>query len=317
MKNTNNDYAELNHWPVVAASQVCHHFEDEAPGGRTRRDAWAGRKGRNMAKLLQHILVNINEDRALGRLNALPDIEWRALRPDGEIDGFLADQTIAEEWPVAEARHAQLTRTADGAPTRGGVNPGDQRTIFTLVRALKPRRVLEVGTHLGYSTLHICQALQLNGCGALTTVDILDVNDPDDAPWTRAKALGSPRQSIAALGYDDHVSFVQSDSIEFLRTTEKTFDFVFLDGDHAAPQVYEELQLLQRVMEPGATLLLHDYFPNGRGLWKGSLPNTGPWKAVQRLRREGAPINVRPLGALPWPTKMGTNLTSLAVATRG
>ena len=268
-----------------------------------------------MAKLLQHILVNINENLALNRLDLQPDIEWSSTTSGENVRERLADPAIAEEWLVADQRHKQLTRTADGAPTSGGVNPGDQRAIFTLVRSLKPRKVLEVGTHLGYSTLHIAQALQLNGHGELTTVDILDVNDPHQAPWTRAKALGSPAQAIAALGFADHVTFVQSDSVEFLKTTNQTFDFIFLDGDHAAPKVYQELQLLQRVMEPGATVLLHDYFPNGRALWKGSLPNTGPWKAAQRLRKEGAPIDVVPLGALAWPTKLGTHMTSLAVMT--
>jgi hypothetical protein len=34
---------------------------------------------------------------------------------------------------------------------------------------------------------------------------------------------------------------------------------------------------------------------------------------VSRLRHAGAPIEVIPIGPLPWPTKLGSNLTSLAV----
>lgn len=39
----------------------------------------------------------------------------------------------------------------------------------------------------------------------------------------------------------------------------------------------------------------------------------GPFLAVRRLLREGWPIVVRPLGELPWPTKLGRNVTSLAL----
>jgi hypothetical protein len=38
---------------------------------------------------------------------------------------------------------------------------------------------------------------------------------------------------------------------------------------------------------------------------------------MQRIRRECPAITVVPLGELPWPTKQGMNVTSLAVVARG
>jgi hypothetical protein len=42
----------------------------------------------------------------------------------------------------------------------------------------------------------------------------------------------------------------------------------------------------------------------------------GLYLAVARLRSEGVGIGVLPLGELPWPTKAGSHLTSLALAGR-
>ncbi|MBI3796762.1 MAG: hypothetical protein HY268_07320 [Deltaproteobacteria bacterium] len=38
----------------------------------------------------------------------------------------------------------------------GGVNPGDRRAIYHIIRKFKPSAVLEIGTHIGASTVHIC-----------------------------------------------------------------------------------------------------------------------------------------------------------------
>jgi hypothetical protein len=38
--------------------------------------------------------------------------------------------------------------------------------------------------------------------------------------------------------------------------------------------------------------------------------------AVRRLRQAGWPLEVLPLGDLPWPTKLGTTRTSLALLGR-
>jgi predicted O-methyltransferase YrrM len=52
--------------------------------------------------------------------------------------------------------------------------------------ALNPRKVLEVGTHIGASTIYIAAALKrLNEGGKLTTVDIIDVNHPEQGSWKK------------------------------------------------------------------------------------------------------------------------------------
>ena len=96
----------------------------------------------------------------------------------------LADPALDTEWPpvAAELERFAITTSA------GGVNPGDRRALYYLIRGFRPARVLEVGTHIGASTVHIAAALRANGGsagsgGTLTTVDITDVNDPTTRPW--------------------------------------------------------------------------------------------------------------------------------------
>jgi len=62
--------------------------------------------------------------------------------------------------------------------------------------------------------------------------------------------------------------------------------------------------------------VLHDYFPGGRPLWTGQRPSLGVDLTINRLVAEGAGVRSVPLGDLPWPTKLGTHTTSLAVLSR-
>jgi len=233
----------------------------------------------------------------------------------------LAAPAVDAEWPaVAEEIGAfQITTSA------GGVNPGDRRALYYLIRALRPARVLEVGTHIGASTVHIAAALRANSLGAggdagatgtLTTVDIQDVNDPVTRPWIRYGSTHAPAEMIARMGLKDGVRFVAQPSLAFLSARGEPFDLIFLDGDHSAATVYREVPAALRRLRPGGLVLLHDYFPNGEPLWQGEPAIAGPWLGVDRLRREGAKLEVLPLGDLPWPTKLGANVTSLALVSR-
>ena len=67
---------------------------------------------------------------------------------------------------------------------------------------------------------------------------------------------------------------------------------------------------------PGGFILLHDFFPGLQPLWPDGKVIDGPQRAVRGLQRAGWPLEVLPLGDLPWPTKLGTSKTSLALLGR-
>jgi len=203
----------------------------------------------------------------------------------------------------------------------GGINPGDRRAVFYLTAVLSPSAVLEIGTHIGASTLCIAEAMgqsqidtAYNRC--FITVDCVDVNSATVRPWLSYGSVSSPAQMIATLGLSDFVRFVTQDSIEFMRSCPQKFDLIFLDGSHDASVVYQEIVSSLPLLHPNGLILLHDYFPGLKPLWPRGYMIPGPALAVQRLRREGMPVATLPLGELPWQTKHGSNRTSLALLTR-
>lgn len=150
----------------------------------------------------------------------------------------------------------------------------------------------------------------------LVTVDVQDVNSATRRPWLDYGASHSAAEMVAALRFAPSVEFVTSASLDYLRGTQRRFDFVFLDGDHGAATVYKEVPAVLGALNPGGVVLLHDYFPGGRPLWKGEPAIPGPYLAIKRLQAEGLPVEAVPLGALPWPTKLGSTTTTLALLLR-
>jgi predicted O-methyltransferase YrrM len=199
------------------------------------------------------------------------------------------------------------------------INPGDRQAIYYLVRHLRPRSVLEIGTHLGASTVHIAAALRKvqeenpEQMHQITTVDISDVNDQATSPWLKYGSPHSPAELAQRLGLEDRITFVTCKSLDYFATCSDEYDLIFLDGDHAAHTIYREIPAALVRLRRGGVILLHDYFPALQPLWPGRTIIQGPWLATERLRSEGAQFTVIPLGALPWPTKHGSRTTSLAL----
>jgi predicted O-methyltransferase YrrM len=228
---------------------------------------------------------------------------------------ILALEHLRDEWKSVEAKMASL-QISDKAV---GVNPGDRRALFYLLRSLRSASVLEIGTATGASTVHAAAALMLNHAEdrqrshRLTTVDVLDVNDPQSKPWVTHGLPYSPKEMVAKVGATDSVTFVVDSSLHYLSTCRDSYDFIFLDGDHAAKTVYEEIPRALRVLKQGGLIVLHDYFPDLRPLWSDGSVIPGPWLATERLRNEGVTLAVVPLGELPWRTKLESHATSLAM----
>jgi cephalosporin hydroxylase len=167
----------------------------------------------------------------------------RAITGANLADAFSPHGPITAEWSEVSSQIDRIILIED--MTTAGVNPGDRRAIHYLVRALRPNRVLEIGTNVGASTIHIAAAMKRNnedtkGECTLVTLDIVDVNDAADAYWKRAGLARSPRDNIACLGVAACVEVITAESLSYFDYHAEQFEFVFLDGDHAASTVYQE-----------------------------------------------------------------------------
>lgn len=119
------------------------------------------------------------------------------------IGGFNADATKST-WPI------------------GSLWEVEGKTLYALVRALKPRRLLEFGTMHGCSAVHMATALQKNANGG--TLVCVDFN-----------------MDLAAhllTHFPDTISLVQMPFEEFVaEPTDAQFDFVYEDSIHSTEQV--------------------------------------------------------------------------------
>jgi predicted O-methyltransferase YrrM len=239
-----------------------------------------------------------------------------ALTPE-DIAKIFNSEDIERRWNAWAPRLSELCQV-DRAKT-GAVNPGDRRALFYLVCGFRPRNVLEIGTHVGASTVHIAAALaddpRPERC-RLVTIDIEDANDSVGSVWRKAGLPMSPRQMIEGLHASISAEFVIARSAEFFERWKDKFDLIFLDGDHSADTVLDELITAPNSINQDGLIVLHDFFPDGRPLWSDGAVVPGPFAATERLRSSGGRVNVMPLGRLPWPTKLNSNVTSLAVVAR-
>ena len=274
--------------------------------------------GRMMPSLLRTTILIRKETKALGSLPRLQcDTDSLRCKSALSLHDVFNSSDIHRMWG-----HSQKATDTFSIPDgTGGVNPGDRRALYYLISALKPASVLEIGTHIGASTLHIASALYMSQIqdgksAGLTTVDIKDVNDPVTKPWLRYGATASPSGMLNKLDYGGFVTFVVDGFLRYAASCEQRFDLVFLDGDHAAKAVYQDIPAALRLLNPHGIVLLHDYFPGMKPLWSNGSVIPGPFLATERLAQEGAKLMVLPLGSLPWTTKLQSNVTSLALLLR-
>ena len=230
---------------------------------------------------------------------------------------FISEHTSLKSWLIKDLLNNKIIIKKFNIPElSGGINKGDQRAFYYLIKHYMPEHILEIGTHLGCSTLAAALALNHNNKSRITTIDIKNVNDTKLKPWIDYGSKFSPMEMIKKIGCYERVKFLVRSSLTFMANCEEKFDLIFLDGDHSAHTVYQELPLALKLLNPKGIILLHDYFPGGQPLWGNNPPDKGPYMALERIKKENKSIQVIPLGNLPWETKFNSSVTSLAIVSK-
>lgn len=113
-----------------------------------------------------------------------------------------------------------------------------------LVKLMRARRVLELGTGYGYTTLWLALALAETG-GTITTVEIA----PDRVELAK--------KHVAELGLSHRVRFHQGDAHAIVPTLEGPFDIAYLDADKGGQVDYFN-KLFPAKLPPGSLLIAHN-----------------------------------------------------------
>ena len=116
-------------------------------------------------------------------------------------------------------------------------------------RMVRPRRILEIGTFTGYST--ICLAKGLTADGIIYTLDINEELEPFFTPY------------FIRSGLSEKIKFISGSGLDTIPGIREEFDLVFIDADKMNYANYYDL-VIDKVKSGG-------YILSDNVLWSGKV----------------------------------------------
>ncbi len=203
---------------------------------------------------------------------------------DERIRRVLAD--YEERFDREEALIPGLPREEFMAQRDGfllAVGPGIGELLNVLVRELRPRVVLEVGTSYGYSTIWLAEAVRKVGA-RLVSMEIA----PEKVEFARAR--------LADAGLAGQVEFMVGDARDAIRQLDTDVDFVLMD-------LWKEFywpcfELLMPKLPPGAlvvadNMLSPPHFVEDAKRYREAVAATGEFDTVLLPAGDGLALSIR------------------------
>jgi predicted O-methyltransferase YrrM len=186
-----------------------------------------------------------------------------------DVDAFL-DRTVVGDDPALSA--AREASDAAGLP-QIAVSTQQGKFLSLLAAAIKARRILEIGTLGGFSTIWLAR-----GAGADGQVTTLEY-EPKHAEVARA--------NIDRAGLGERVKVVVGPALETLPTvTDGPFDLVFIDADKENNAGYLEWAI--RLTRPGSVIVVDNV------IREGAILSSDPDDVVRGTRRALELMGERP-----------------------
>ena len=135
------------------------------------------------------------------------------------------------------------------------------RRLLEMVQALKPRRIMEIGT-ANVGTLFLWTRVAAPDA-TLVSLDLPGGDFGGGYPaWKRKlyESFALPGQSIQLLQADSH----HPSSLEQVKKIigGEPLDFLLIDGDHSAEGVRQDFSMYAPLVRPGGLVAFHDITPH-------------------------------------------------------
>lgn len=122
-----------------------------------------------------------------------------------------------------------------------------QSFIKMFLAVNRPKRILEVGTAIGFSTLLMCEY-------GREDLQIVTIENYD-------KRIPIARENFRRAGREDQITLLEGDAGELLKTLEGPFDMIFMDA--AKGQYIHWLPDIRRLMAKGSVLISDNVLQEG------------------------------------------------------
>lgn len=160
--------------------------------------------------------------------------------------------------------------------------------LYGLVRSMKPKVCVEIGSARGKSACFIGMALKDNGFGKLYAID-----PHCKTAWNDFDSVDTypiMKRNLQYLQIENQVYIIRDYSENVARWWNLPIDLLFIDGDHSYEGVKKDFELFHRFVSPFGLIIFHDT------LWD-LMPNHPSYRSdmgvpqfVEELRKQGYPI---------------------------
>ncbi len=122
-----------------------------------------------------------------------------------------------------------------------------QSFLKLLLAMQKPKRILEVGTAIGFSAIFMEQYDPV-------PCEIITIENYE-------KRIPIAKENFVRAGKENRITLLEGDAAEVLRTLEEPFDFIFMDA--AKGQYIHFLPEILRLLKPGGVLVSDNVLQDG------------------------------------------------------
>jgi len=164
-----------------------------------------------------------------------------------EVDDYFVDMLVSEDEALADARASGQRTTMPQAE----VAPNQGRLLALLCRMAGAKRVLELGTLAGYSTVWLARAVGEGG--HVTTLELEEQN--------AAIARSNLRHAEVAHRVEVLVGPAADSARRLIKDAVEPYDFVFIDADK--PSNPEYLRAALELTGAGSVIIVDNVVRNG------------------------------------------------------
>ena len=160
--------------------------------------------------------------------------------PSGGVKGGLDDYILAHTEPEPEYLY-RLWRATNLYTIHGRMASGhlQGRLLKMLVKMIRPKNILEIGTFSGYSAISMAEGLDDDG--QLYTFEINDEMEDFTRPWIEGSEVA------------DNIHFIIGDALQEAPKLGITFDMAFMDGDKRT--YCDCYEMVMGILRPGGFIL--------------------------------------------------------------